>query len=259
MHHLNDIIVLSILAAGMLFSIGRRKLTVTAAITGAILGWLIYAGAGYTGLAMLTVFFIMGTTATSLNRPKASDIASGRKATSYVPTSTSDVLPATRGSGNIYQPARHTGQVIANAGIAATAGLLMIGLPSYKPLLMIMMAGSLASAAADTVSSELGMAYGRRFYNILTGRRDEKGLDGVISIEGLLFGLAGSAVIAMLYALSNQWNINFFIILLAGTIGNITDSLLGATLERRHLLSNDTVNLLNTLAGALAAGLIYLI
>jgi uncharacterized protein (TIGR00297 family) len=245
MPHLNDIIVLSILAAGVLFSIRRRKLTLTAAVTGALLGWLIYAGAGYTGLAMLTVFFIMGTAATSLNRPKS--------ATQPPP----DSLP--RASGNSYQPTRNAGQVIANAGIAATAGLLMIVLPSYKPLLMIMMAGSLASAAADTVSSELGMAYGRRFYNILTGRRDEKGLDGVISIEGLLFGLAGSAVIAMLYALGNQWNIDFFIILLAGTIGNITDSLLGATLERRHLLSNDTVNLLNTLTGAVAAGLIYFI
>jgi len=103
----------------------------------------------------------------------------------------------------------------------------------------------------------------RRFYNILTGKQDQKGLDGVISIEGLLFGLAGSTIIALLYTAGNHFldaadnhagYSRFFIILLAGTIGNLADSLLGATLERRHLISNDIVNFGNTLVAALAAG-----
>jgi uncharacterized protein (TIGR00297 family) len=227
----NDIGVVLILAAGMLFSIRWKKLTIAAAITGALLGATIYAGAGFTGLSMLTVFFILGTAATSWKKNDKRSLL----------------------TGNAYRPIRHTGQVIANAGVAAITGGLMIGFPSGKALLHLMMAASLASAAADTVSSELGMVYGRRFYNILTGQRDQKGLDGVISIEGLLFGLAASAVIAFLSVLGNGWNSYFWIILIAGTIGNLVDSLLGATLERRHLINNDTVNFLNTLAAALIA------
>ena len=42
-----------------------------------------------------------------------------------------------------------------------------------------------------------------------------------------------------------------------GTVGNLTDSVLGATLERQQRLSNNAVNFLNTLVGALVAGLCY--
>jgi uncharacterized protein (TIGR00297 family) len=231
-----DIGVALILAAGMLFSIRWKKLTIAAAITGALLGGTIYAGAGLTGLSMLTVFFIMGTAATSWKKNEKH----------LLPTA-----GISQPTGNAYQATRHTGQVIANAGVAAICGGLIVLFPPDKGLLQVMMAGSLAAAAADTVSSELGMVYGRRFYNILSGRRDQKGLDGVISLEGLLFGIAASAIIALLYVLGNGWSHHFWLILIAGTIGNLVDSLLGATLERRRLLSNDMVNLLNTLAAAL--------
>jgi uncharacterized protein (TIGR00297 family) len=237
----NDILVAGILAAGMLLSIRRKKLTIMAAITGALLGWLIYAGAGFTGLGMLTIFFVMGTAATGLNRP--------------IPGSSASIT--TDGSGSTYQPTRRPGQVIANAGVAAITGFLMVVVPSQKALFHVMMAGSMAAAAADTLSSELGMAYGSKFYNICTMRPDKKGLDGVISVEGMLFGLAGSTAIAIIYAIGNQWNLRFFIIVVAGTIGNLADSFLGATLERRRLISNDLVNMLNTFIAAIAAAIFF--
>ena len=62
---LPDGIALGVLLSGLLFSIGRRKLTVPAALTGTLLGWVIYAGGGLTGLAMMTIFFVLGTAATS--------------------------------------------------------------------------------------------------------------------------------------------------------------------------------------------------
>jgi hypothetical protein len=39
-------------------------------------------------------------------------------------------------------------------------------------------------------------------------------------------------------------------VLMAGVSGNLLDSLLGATLQRRGILNNDTVNFSNTVGGA---------
>jgi len=213
--------ILLILFTGMAASVYWKKLTIPAAITGGIVGWLIYAGAGSTGLLMLAAFFIMGTAATSWKKRQKQ--------------------PA-------HQVTRTTSQVLANGGVAALMGLGILLFPHEKALFEIMMAGSLASAAADTLSSELGMVYGRRFYNILTWKPDQKGRDGVVSIEGLILGLIGSAVIAVIF------KSQFWIIILSGTIGNLIDSILGATLERKNYIGNNAVNFANTLFAAIVAG-----
>ncbi|WP_449437800.1 DUF92 domain-containing protein [Pedobacter steynii] len=46
-------------------------------------------------------------------------------------------------------------------------------------------------------------------------------------------------------------------VIAAGIIGNITDSLLGATLERKSYLNNDMVNFLNTLVASLFGMMFY--
>ena len=220
--------ILLFLLTGATASIVSKKLTAAAAITGGLLGWLIYAGGGYTGLGILVLFFILGTVATSWKKKEKLSIRANAG----------------------HQSTRTIGQVVANAGVAALAASMALLLPSQKQLFQLMLAGSMSAAMADTLSSELGMVYGRHFYNILSWSPDEKGEDGVVSIEGLLIGIGGSAIIALVYAHS------FLVIILAGTIGNLADSLLGALFERRKLLSNNAVNFLNTLIGALAAGLL---
>jgi uncharacterized protein (TIGR00297 family) len=111
---------------------------------------------------------------------------------------------------------------------------------------------------ADTLSSELGTVYGKNFYNIITFKKDQKGLDGVVSLEGTLIGIAGSVVVAAIYCAGFGWTEHFIWIMLAGTTGNITDSVLGATLERKNLINNDVVNFLNTLVGAVVILLLML-
>ena len=81
-----------------------------------------------------------------------------------------------------------------------------------------------------------------------------RGENGVVSVEGTLLGAAGSAVVAAAYCLALGWGPWAWWLPVAGTVGNAVDSVLGATLERRGVLGNNAVNLLNTLAGAGAAG-----
>ena len=228
-------IVTIILLSGIVWSIRARKLTPVGAFTGGIIGLLLFMGAGFAGLAMMTLFFLLGTAATSWKKG----------------------VKELRGIAEESKKGRMAGQVIANAGIPALLAGSVLLFPFWAHQCRLMIAAGFASAAADTVSSELGNVYGTQYFNILTGKKDERGLNGVVSAEGTLFGIAASAAIAIVYATGFGWNQHFFIVVLAGTLGNLLDSVLGATLERRQVLNNDLVNFFNTLAAALAALALY--
>jgi len=251
MHSSEQIIVLLLLLVGMAASIRWKKLTIPAALTGGIVGWLVYAGGGYTGIWMLAAFFILGTVATSWH-------ANVGRSSSEAPGS-NDQTGSNNQKGSAAQSTRTVGQVLANGGVAALAGLCILYWPGRQTVLEIAMAASLSSATADTLSSELGMIYGRRFYHILAWKPDQRGKDGVVSVEGTLIGVAGSAVISTLYAAGHKWSPAVGIIILAGTVGNLVDSILGAALERKGYIGNNMVNFLNTLtAGLLAGALAYI-
>lgn len=215
-----------IIFSGIAYSILAKKLTVLAALTGGVLAYVIFLSAGYTGLAMMTSFFIMGSAATSFGKHKKPSDGENKKG-------------------------RNSLQVLANAGVPAIAAVVILFFPTLHHLLLPTIAAAFASATADTLSSELGVLYGKRFFNIITFKPDRCGMDGVISFEGTLIGVAGSCIIAVIDALGFGWNIHFLFIIIAGTVGNLTDSILGALLERKAIIGNNMVNFLNTLAAAL--------
>ena len=225
---------IAVLLVGVVSSIVTGKLTVAGGITGGVLGLFLYAGAGWTGVVLMGSFFVLGTAATSWKR------------------STKERLGVAEGQ----KGKRTASQVLANGGTGALLGLLAWLYPQHKDVFQLMMAAAFSSAAADTLSSELGSIYGRQFYNILSFKKDQRGLDGVVSLEGTFFGIAGSLIIAAVYSIGFGWGIGVLWIVIAGTIGNLTDSLLGALFERRGLLPNDLVNFLNTVVAALA-GLLF--
>ena len=212
-----------------------KKLTSIGSIIGFTIALSVFSAFGFQGLAILATFFLTASLATSW---KASE-----KQNNF---------------SLINQPVtRDAFQVFANGGVASICSLLFIFLPNYQEYWLLMMAASFSSATADTISSELGTVYGTKFFNILTFKLDTKGENGVISFEGLLFGLAGSTIIATVFSFGFGFDFRFLIILTAGTIGNLADSLLGATLERNKSLNNNQVNFLNTFIAATSVLLFF--
>ncbi len=228
-------LILFILTSVAFISVKAEKLTLTAGITGWVVGLLVFTELGYTGVAMIAAFFVLGTGATSWRMSAKQKVGLAEK----------------------NKGRRTAGQVIANAGVAAILGILAMFYPAKVNLFRLMTAAAIASAAADTLSSELGNIYGKNFYNIITFKRDTRGLDGVVSIEGTFIGIAGSVIIAFVYVISFGFSMRFLWIILAGTLGNLSDSVLGATLERKGYLHNNEVNFLNTVVAALFVLLLF--
>jgi uncharacterized protein (TIGR00297 family) len=121
-------------------------------------------------------------------------------------------------------------------------------------LWLLALAGAFATAAADTVSSEVGKAFGRRTFLITTLRPVPRGTDGAVSLEGTLAGFAAGLALGGLGAgLGLYGAYGAAAVALAALIATTLESLVGATVERRGLLDNDAVNFLASLAGALLA------
>lgn len=162
-----------------------------------------------------------------------------------------------RGVAEDNEGARGSGNVLGNSAVALVAVLGYAATPDPltlpSGLFFFAFAGAIATAMADTLSSEIGGVYdGPRL--ITTGERVPPGTDGAITWQGELAGFAGALVVAVpaLFLFEEIAPIGAVLIALGGTAGMTTDSLLGATIENRWL-DNQGVNFLATLAGALVA------
>lgn len=138
---------------------------------------------------------------------------------------------------------RSAAQVMANL---AVAGLLVALAPQNWALLAI---AALAEAAADTSSSEIGMAFPGKTVLLTSWKAVQPGVDGGVSIKGTAAAVVAAGIVAAAGVAFNLVPGSFALPLLgAGVLGSLLDSLFGALLERRGLLTNDTVNLLSTAA-----------
>jgi len=180
---------------------------------------------------------------------------------------------------------RDLGQVFANGGTAVLFAIVY-GL-THENLWLAGFVGSIAVATADTWATEIGILSRWQPRLITTGERVARGTSGAVSLLGYFAVLGGSGLIGSLgWALTRDWRF-LPVALLAGAIGSTVDSLLGATIQAIFLcpdckketeqnpehacgaktqrvrglnwLRNDQVNFAATMAGALAALLLWFV
>jgi uncharacterized protein (TIGR00297 family) len=202
-------------------------------LAGAVVCFLLFVNVGFGGFAGLVTVFILAwiTTRFGYRRKQHFGVAeerSGRKAS----------------------------QVFANLAMAAICASLY-GLDRRQGWLLAC-AAALAEASADTVSSEIGQAIGEQARLITTWEPVSPGTNGGVTQVGTLAGVSSAAIVTLVCAATGMIPWKWFGISVAGaTAGMLGDSVLGAWLERRGLLNNDSVNFLGTLiACALALAFI---
>lgn len=232
MQHFAAFIFILLATVGTFFA---RKLSLMGALTGATIASACYTGGGWRILGCLAAFFVLSVLATRIQAKEK--LRTGL---------------AERDGGP-----RLASQVLANGAVAAICSLAAIVRPDHSVIFLLAAAAAFASATADTLSSEIGNAFGSRYWDLVTLRSGKKGNNGVVSLEGTAAGFAGSLVIALIACTGQLSAAGFFSIIFAGNAAGLFDSLLGGTLENRQLLTNDQVNFLNTAFGALTAAILY--
>jgi uncharacterized protein (TIGR00297 family) len=237
----------AVIAAGAFLG---RSIDLAGAVSAVVIGTAITVGLGLPGLALMIAFFVVGSAATKMGYR----------------------IKAARGIAQEKGGARGWRNAWANGGVPAFLALLAgayraqsrfpdsFGLWDLGGLLTIAYAASVATAAADTCSSEVGKAYGRRTFLITSLKAVPPGTEGAVSLEGTLGGLAGGAMVASVGAVSGlyAWPAAA-LVAIAGLLGSLAESVIGTVAEKRGWLDNDLLNALNTaIGGGIAAALVRL-
>jgi uncharacterized protein (TIGR00297 family) len=119
---------------------------------------------------------------------------------------------------------------------------------------------SVATANGDTLASEIGETSRSKPRMITTLKETEPGVDGGVTPLGEAASLAGAIIIGLLATGMGMVGISGIVVAaIGGFLGTNFDSLLGATLQSRGLLSNNGVNLVATAFGALVGGALWYI
>lgn len=113
--------------------------------------------------------------------------------------------------------------------------------------------GAIATATADTLASEIGVL-DQNPRLITTFQKVNPGTNGAVSVLGTAVGMAGAAVIGIAaYFLGIMPNALSAILvsIISGTVGCFMDSILGALFENQGWITNEHVNLIATVVGAI--------
>ncbi|MDJ0570411.1 MAG: TIGR00297 family protein [Pleurocapsa sp. MO_192.B19] len=218
----------------------KKLLTPIGNINGAILGILVWGTLGWRGYIVVIFYFLVGSglTFVGMEQKEAEGIAEERS--------------GMRGAGNVWSSA-------LTATLCAIATLFFTS--PIKELFILGYVASFCTKLSDTTASEVGKAYGKTTYLITTLKPVPRGTEGAVSLEGTLAGIAASIVLAIIaWGIGMISGLGIIWCAIAAFIATTIESLIGATLESRFAwLTNDIVNFINTLIGAIAAIFLALI
>lgn len=220
----------------------KRLLTPAGILHGWLLGMLIWGSLQWQGYVVILFYFLVGSAVTRIGMAEKEQAGIAEKRS------------GARGPENVW-------------GSALTAALCALGvvLVSQLPLgpgganaiewLLLGYVASLSTKLADTCASEVGKAYGKQTFLITTLKPVPRGTEGAVSLEGTLAGVVGSIAIALVgWATGLISPLGIGLCVLAAFVATNLESVIGATLQSRFAwLTNELVNVINTLLGAIIA------
>lgn len=232
---------------------------------GAVLtGTLTFGWGGWAHGASLVFFFVSSTLLSRLRKQQKSDL---------------DRTMFEKGSR------RDIWQALANGGVAALACLGGSLWPEHRLLWDACFVGAMATVTADTWATELGVLATTPPRLITTFGVVPRGTSGAVSGVGTLATALGALAVGIVYNGSAAVFATTPVIIafvgvatIAGSIGSLSDSLMGATVQRLyagphglteqayasdgrlrplvrgwHWMNNDAVNFFSSVIGALVA------
>ncbi|MBD2039460.1 TIGR00297 family protein [Microcoleus sp. FACHB-672] len=237
-------VVLNTVLLGVAYFAPKKLLTPAGLLHAWVLGVIIWGTLGWRGYAVVMFYFLVGSAVTRIGmaEKEAAGIAEKRS--------------GARGPENVWGSA-------LTGTLCALGTLLPVSVPASIPLVSLLLLGYVASFStklSDTTASEVGKVYGKRTFLITTLQPVERGTEGAVSLEGTLAGIVASALIALV-----AWGVGMInwtgviLCIIAAFIATNLESVIGATLQSKFdWLTNEVVNIINTLIGAGVAILLAL-
>lgn len=213
---ISDFLLFLIVVMAAFLGFKEKSLTRSGAFASVLVGLAIIAAFGFKGLVLLGAFFVTSSLWSKFKLEKKQRVEDKLKK-----------------SG-----ARDAVQVFANGGVPAILSLLY--LMFHSELLLYMFICALATANSDTWASEIGSVSKRQPIHILTFRKVDAGTSGAVSLLGTLAALCGAFLIGIIgLLLWNELPIKAGIMIaIVGFIGNLFDTILGATVQVTFVCPN---------------------
>ncbi|MGK7892029.1 MAG: TIGR00297 family protein [Leptolyngbyaceae cyanobacterium] len=234
-------LILNSALAGVAILAPKKLLTPAGLLHAWALGVLIWATLSWQGYSVVLFYFLVGSAVTRIGmaEKEAAGIAEKRS--------------GARGPENVW-------------GSALTAALCALGIwllslagneaaTQWTSLLALGYVASLSTKLSDTSASEVGKAYGQRTFLITTLKPVPRGTEGAVSLEGTVAGMVASVAIALLaWVVGLITPLGILICAIAAFIATNAESVIGATIQEKfQWLTNEVVNIINTMIGAIAA------
>ena len=219
--------------------IPKKLLTPAGTINAWGLGVVVWGTLGWRGYGVVMFYFLVGSAVTRIGmaQKEAEGIAEKRG--------------GARGPENVWGSA-FTATICAIGVAGIKFGWLDLG---WESLLILGYVASFATKLSDTTASEVGKAYGKSTFLITTLKPVARGTEGAISLEGTLAGIVGGVLISLVaYSLGMITFQGVIICTIAAFVATNVESVIGATLQSNiDWLSNELVNVINTIVGAVVA------